>query len=211
MSSVNDNAKGVTTMEVKTTNVLQDKGKWMAKWKITKWLDEATWKSGNAPAEIVDIDGNALENSGINELWTIQCDAPTTELFDNANAYLGVGESSDAFDASDTDLQGASLVWVGMDLGFPTYGTSQKAIWQATFTGLVAGSDVTVTTSGTNTIVGSVDQNSTASWGFTYSGAQTVDVKVIQAGYVPYIVYGLVLAASDSSLPIAQSADRNYQ
>lgn len=138
MSSINDNAKGVTTMEVKTTNVLVDKGKWMAKWKITKWLDEATWKNGDAPAEIVDIDGNALENSGINELWTILCDAPTTQLFDNANAYLGVGESSDAFDAADTDLQGASLVWVGMDLTFPTYGASQKATWQSTFTGLVA-------------------------------------------------------------------------
>jgi hypothetical protein len=117
---------------------LKEKGKWMAKWKINKWLDEATWKNGDSPAEVVDIEGNALENSGINELWTILCDAPSTQAFDAANSYLGVGESSDGFDAADTNLQGASLVWVGMDGGFPTFGTSQKATWQATFTGLVA-------------------------------------------------------------------------
>jgi hypothetical protein len=80
-----------------------------------------------------------------------------------------------------------------------------------TFSGLEIGSDVTITTSNTNTVVGSVDQNATSSWGYTYSGAQTVDVKIIKAGFVPYTVYGLALTTADSSLPIAQTADRNYQ
>lgn len=79
-----------------------------------------------------------------------------------------------------------------------------------TFTGLVTGSDVTVTTSDTNTVVGSVDQTGPTSWGYTYSGAQLVDVKVIKAGYVPYVIYDLSLGLTDSTLPIAQVADRNY-
>jgi len=118
---------------------LKEKASWKAKWQIKKWQDEAKWKGGESPYEVVDIDGNQLENCGINELFTIICDGPTAALWDNANAYLGVGASTDAFDATDTDLQEvAGGVWVGMDAGFPTYGTNQKATWQATFTGLVA-------------------------------------------------------------------------
>lgn len=117
---------------------LKEKGFWQANWMIKKWQDEASYKDGKDPYETVHIPNNGLANSGINELWTILCDAPTTQLFDDANAYLGVGESTDAFDATETNLQGASLVWVGMDAGFPTYGTSQKATWQATFGASVA-------------------------------------------------------------------------
>lgn len=80
-----------------------------------------------------------------------------------------------------------------------------------TLTGLVTGSDVTVTTSDTNTVVGSVDQTTPTSWGYVFSGAQTVDVKIIKAGYVPYMIYDLALAAADSSLPISQVIDRAYQ
>jgi hypothetical protein len=68
-----------------------------------------------------------------------------------------------------------------------------------------------VTTSTTNTVVGSIDQSTPTSWGYVYSGAQTVDIKVIKAGYVPYMIYGLSLTTTDSSLPVSQVADRNYQ
>jgi hypothetical protein len=80
-----------------------------------------------------------------------------------------------------------------------------------TFTGLIAGSDVTITTSDTNTVVGSIDQTTPTSWGYVYSGAQIVDVKIIKAGYVPYVIYDLSLTTVDSSLPISQTIDRAYQ
>jgi hypothetical protein len=79
-----------------------------------------------------------------------------------------------------------------------------------TLTGLVAGSDVIVTTSDTNTVVGEVDANAGTSWGFTFSGAQTVDIKVIKAGYVPWVIYDYALSAADASLPVAQTVDRAY-
>jgi hypothetical protein len=83
--------------------------------------------------------------------------------------------------------------------------------YTVTFSGIEPGSDVTVTTSNTNTTVGSVDQNATSSWGYTYSGAQMVDIKIIKAGFVPYAIYDLVLTTTNSTIPIAQTADRNYQ
>lgn len=40
--------------------------------------------------------------------------------FNNANAYIGVGNSTTAFTASQTDLQGASKLRKGMESGYPT-------------------------------------------------------------------------------------------
>jgi hypothetical protein len=78
-----------------------------------------------------------------------------------------------------------------------------------TLTGLVTGSDVVVRTAGTTTVLASVDAGGT-SFVYTYSGAQTVDVFVHKAGYVPYSIRNLSLTTSDSSIPVAQVVDRAY-
>ena len=78
-----------------------------------------------------------------------------------------------------------------------------------TLTGLVSGSDVVINTAGTNTTVGEVDAGGTT-FAWVFAGAQTVTIKVMKAGYVPYQIYDYVLAAADASLPIAQVIDRAY-
>jgi hypothetical protein len=40
--------------------------------------------------------------------------------FNNANAYIGIGNSSTAFDAAQTDLQGGSKIRKPMDTSYPT-------------------------------------------------------------------------------------------
>lgn len=53
--------------------------------------------------------------------------------FDNANAYIGVGDSSTAFNVSQTDLQASSnKVRKAMDGGYPTR-TNNVLEFQATF------------------------------------------------------------------------------
>ena len=81
-----------------------------------------------------------------------------------------------------------------------------------TLTGLVPNSDIVIKTSDTNTALVNVDQNATETYGFVYTYAPStyVDIKVIKAGYIPYQVYDYLLGSTDSSLPIAQVADRNY-
>jgi hypothetical protein len=78
-----------------------------------------------------------------------------------------------------------------------------------TLTGLVSGSDVVINTNGTSTTVGEVDAGGTT-FAWVFSGAQTIDIKVIKAGYMPYQVYAYSLTAADATLPIAQVADRTY-
>lgn len=78
--------------------------------------------------------GNLLLNEGINELWTIVGSASSGTKFDNSNAYLGVGDSATAEDASQTGLQAATnKLYKAMDTSYPTYGTSQKITFRSTY------------------------------------------------------------------------------
>ena len=79
-----------------------------------------------------------------------------------------------------------------------------------TLTGFPTGTDIVILTAGTSTILAQQDSNSTSTYVYIYEGTPTVDVGFIKAGYVPYYIRGLVLGASDSSLPIAMTIDRNY-
>lgn len=79
------------------------------------------------------VPGNIQVNAGINAMTTLLCGGGGT-AFTNAAAYLGVGDSSTAASASQTDLQAASnKLRKAMNGGFPTYGTSQQAAWQSDF------------------------------------------------------------------------------
>jgi len=110
----------------------KEKGKFQAKWKIEKYKNEQDKKDGK-PYEVVCWPLNLLLNEGINEIWTILCSAGGTK-FDNTNAYLGVGDSNTAAAATQTALQAAvNKLYKGMESGFPTYGTDQKAVWKSSF------------------------------------------------------------------------------
>lgn len=87
---------------------------------------------------------------------------------------------------------------------------SPPVIASLTLTGLITGSDVVVLEAGTSTVLASVDEGG-ASYVYTYSSADTVDIGIIKPGYVPLYIYGVVLAGVDSSIPINQSVDRNYK
>lgn len=117
---------------------MSDKGKMTAAWRIEKFKGDFKSRkeaiaAGVKPYETIDIIENLLLNEGINELWTHLCSAGGTK-FDNTNAYIGVGDSATGENATQTGLQAASnKLYKGMDGGYPTYGTAQKAVWKVTF------------------------------------------------------------------------------
>jgi hypothetical protein len=113
-------------------NTQKEKVKVIGRWFLKKFANDEAFKKGEA-YEDKFIGENLLLNEGINELLTLACGTGATQ-FDNSNAYLGVGDSSTAASASQTGLQAATnKLYKAMDVSFPTYGTSQKATWQATF------------------------------------------------------------------------------
>ncbi len=113
-----------------------------AKWAIRKFANEADRLANKVytpeeafklfgTSQICPIDGNGLLEGGINALLTNNCSSGGT-LFD-VNSQLGVGDGNTAFDETHTGLQGANKTFKAMDSGYPTYGTSKKSTWKATF------------------------------------------------------------------------------
>jgi len=94
--------------------------------------------------EKYDENGNLIEtsefenlflNSGINEIWKLVTGNGGT-AFTNATAQIGVGDSTTAESATQTDLQATTnKTYKGMDSGYPTSGTGQQAVFKATFGG----------------------------------------------------------------------------
>ena len=71
-------------------------------WCIRKYADDAAFQRGEA-FEVSPFEGNLLLNEGITALLNLLTGAAET-AFSNANAYLGVGDSSTAESATDTGL-----------------------------------------------------------------------------------------------------------
>ncbi len=110
---------------------LKDKGTFKKRWIIERFASQADYEAGNCYKKSV-IKHNILVNEGINELWTLIC-AATGIRFDNTNAYLAVGTGSGAANATDVEGTFTAIVPKGMEAGYPTFGTNQKATWRALF------------------------------------------------------------------------------
>jgi hypothetical protein len=109
-------------------------------WTIRKFDESAgddayeKWLRGEVePYETSVIDGNLLLNEGIASLWDLAIGAGSPTAFSNANARLGVGDSSTAESASQTDLQAVTnKTYASMEASYPAR-SSQTVTWRAVF------------------------------------------------------------------------------
>jgi hypothetical protein len=122
-----------------------DKGHWTVQAQVRKYLEDATpWRDADRmaefeaefePYEVVDMPGNLLMNAGIQRMLDLLIGAGGQAL-NNTHARLGVGNSSTAAAASQTDLQaaaGSTNRWFQlMDATYPSR-ASQTLTFQATF------------------------------------------------------------------------------
>lgn len=103
--------------------------KWNAHWMIERYDEQGNLFNTST------FEKNGLANAGINELLSLGMGTGATK-FDNANACIGVGDSTDVFDATETDLQAAvNKLRKGMEATYPTYGSSQKVTFKSSFGG----------------------------------------------------------------------------
>ena len=78
-----------------------------------------------------------LTDAGLAFIAEAVIDDDTPTFFDNTNAYIGVGDSTDAFDATETDLQASSnKVRKAMEASYP-----QRSGAELTFRSLFGTSD----------------------------------------------------------------------
>ena len=116
-------------------------GLWQVQARVDKYHEDiAAFPGGPAafyaqcrPYETVLGTKNGLLNEGINALWTLVAGGAET-AFSNTDARLGVGDSSTAFNATQTDLQAATnKLYKAMESGYPTYGSTQKITFKSSF------------------------------------------------------------------------------
>lgn len=74
---------------------------------IQKWEDEECFLSGRKPYEVLEHRGNLLTSGGVSAMWLLATGGAAT-AFSNANAYVGVGDSTTASTSGMTDLQAAT-------------------------------------------------------------------------------------------------------
>lgn len=111
--------------------VIMETAKWKPKWKIEQY-DTPMDLAAGVPNRVVELPGNLLLNEGITELLTLLIGGAGT-AYSNANARIGVGDSSVAAAATQTDLLAATnKLYKGMDGGYPQV-TAQKVTFRATF------------------------------------------------------------------------------
>lgn len=79
----------------------------------------------------------ALTNAGRDFIADAIIDNGTPTLFTNANAYLGVGDSTAVFAATQTDLQGAvfntNKFRKAMEATYPQKGTANELVFRSLF------------------------------------------------------------------------------
>jgi hypothetical protein len=136
-------------MEEEKMEKSKDKIGWTAKWRIDKFRDPeggiakelqrglpieaALNRYGEAFVCSEEIEANLALNEGLGELIDLICGLGAPAKWDNANARLGVGDSSTAADAAQTGLQAATnKTFKGMDATWPQR-TDQTAEWRSTF------------------------------------------------------------------------------
>jgi hypothetical protein len=121
--------------------MLNEKFQYQTRWVVRRYADDAAFAAGVAtpvidgagnllPAES-EIAGNVLLNEGIALLLDLLIGAGGT-AYNNANARIGVGESSTAEAASQTGLQGSTLTYRTMETSYPSR-SGQTVTWRAVF------------------------------------------------------------------------------
>lgn len=128
----------------------QEKVQWRAKYVLRKYnfdIDKYREIFGEeaalalleteTPIEVIEREGNLLMTAGANALWTAVIGGSIT-AFSNANAAIGVGDSTTASAAGQTNLQAATNAFrQGQASGYPTVSTNQVQ-FQSVFAGASA-------------------------------------------------------------------------
>ena len=122
--------------------MVEEKFSYRTQWIVRRYADDAAFVAGEA-TEVVDaqgivlpavseIEGNLLLNEGIALLLDLLIGAGGT-AYNNANSYIGVGDSSTGESASQADLQAASnKTYKAMEASYPSR-SSQTVTWRSVF------------------------------------------------------------------------------
>lgn len=124
---------------------MHESAKWNCHITVAKFHGE--WTPDATPYEVDEYEGNLLMHGGVSNIWryligddtATETADQTLTFFDEANAAIGVGDSTTAEAATQTDLQAATnKLRKAMDPGYPdhtdgTAATNAEIVFRSTF------------------------------------------------------------------------------
>lgn len=115
---------------------LQQALRYRTQWAIRKYASDADF-AADKPFDLVVVDGNMMLNAGIAVALQLIGGIAAT-AFNTANARIGVGDSTAAEAAGQTDLQaGVNKLFKAVSAGYPQV-SGQSITWRAVFGGAEA-------------------------------------------------------------------------
>jgi len=110
---------------------MEDKIQWKPVWIVTKFADDSAFDKGEHFERNI-VEGNLALNEGITRALNLLIGGGGT-AFNNANSYLGVGDSATAASASQTGLQAATnKLYKAMEATYPSI-ASQTVTFRSVF------------------------------------------------------------------------------
>ena len=110
---------------------LRETVRYRTEWTIRKYASDEDYRAGRA-YEVAIVPGNIMVNGGIQLMADLLIGAGGT-VYSNANAFIGVGDSSTAEGASQTDLQAASnKLRKAMQASYPSR-SAQTVTWRSVY------------------------------------------------------------------------------
>jgi hypothetical protein len=182
--------------------------------------DEAAlvWNVATSPASLL---ADMTFTKGTASTHAIEFGASAPQTFTLSNiTFTGYNASNGQLDSTlffrDT---GGDVTWsVTIDGGTEPSYTKERAgdtvniitgSVTVTLTGLQTGSEVRVYDQGTGDAIDGVESSST-SFAFSDTAANVVDIRIFHLSYLPADIEGFTIPASNTSIPVQQVFDRNY-
>jgi hypothetical protein len=120
--------------------------------------------------------------------------------------------SGNTYDVNNTS--GSAITVNKNNAANPSTYTGSTVTFAATYTltidGFITGSDIVIYEAGTTNVLDDDQEHSGTSWGYVYAAADTIDIGVFLAGYVPLYIRNVSAPESSSTLPVSQVIDRAY-
>lgn len=145
----------------------------------------------------------------------LEITTPGTYTF-SANQFSGYGAGGTTNAAIYNNSGGAVTLNISGGGATPTVrngagaSTTVNNTVNLTLSGLQTGSDIVILDAGTETERANVNANAGASYVYGFQTGGDVDICVYKQGYVPWTIRAYTLPASDGSLPVSQTIDRNF-
>lgn len=125
-------------------STVNDRALYKTVWTLRRYASDEAFAAGT-PTPVIDpvtgktlppvsiIDGNLLLNEGITVVLNFIGGVGTPDAFSNANAYIGVGDSTTAESAAHTGLQASTnKLYKAVEAGYPQI-SGQTITWRAIF------------------------------------------------------------------------------